>query len=182
MHTQQSTHGPIAPTVYLTHAFRSLQQLQQQRPHHQNIMPPAVLVMILVLWRCDRQAVTVLISNEWRWDFRFIPVVRDFLLKDNDWLLLHADRDVQVGLGSRYYVQICSNNRAEQEALFRIPILGATTCNNWHPLVDASSGSFCFSNLLQRNNGIDGWITKCSSRIHPNGWYTMYAIYKCHHF
>lgn len=56
--------APMAPTAYLTHTFRSLQQLQQQRPHHQNIMPPAVLVMILVLWRCDRQAVTVLISNE----------------------------------------------------------------------------------------------------------------------
>lgn len=56
--------------------------------------------------------------------------MRDFLLKDNDCLLLHADRDVQVGLDSRSYAQICSTNRAEQEALFRIPILGATTCNN----------------------------------------------------
>lgn len=55
------TTAPMAPTDYLTHTFRSLQQLQQQqRQHHQNLMPPAVLVMIFVLWCSDRQAVTVL--------------------------------------------------------------------------------------------------------------------------
>jgi hypothetical protein len=167
--------APMAPTAYLTHTFRSLQQLHQQRQHHQHntqCLLLAVLVMIFVLWCCDRQAgrpSRYLISNEWGWDFRFIPAVRDFLLEDNDCLLLHADRDVQVGLDSRTYVPICGNNRAEQEALFRIPILGATTCNNWHPLVDASSGSFCFSKAM-RNNGINGWRTGCSSWIHPNGW------------
>lgn len=173
MHTLHSTHGthgthglpythlPIITTTPPTTATSSTL----------HSMPPAVLVMIfvpLVLRQAGRPS-RYLISNEWGWDFGFIPVVRDFLLEDNDCLLLHADRDVQVGLDSRTYVPICGNNRAEREALFRIPILGATTCNNWHPLVDASVRIFLLLKSYEEQ-WMNKWMKNWMLFLHSSKW------------